>query len=71
MTRKYTSAVKRQRQWPFVKLSFVFKHFEEGYFVTEGVGCHDACVPAQECLKPDAVPMIFARSIDHQDTSSS
>ena len=48
------------------------KHFKEDCFVTEGVRYRDALgIPAQKCLKPDTVPMIFARSFDHQDTDGS
>ena len=73
--RKWTSAVKRQRvNWDGPSSSFLLcsKHFKEDCFVTEGVRYRDALgVPAQKRLKPDAVPTIFARSTDHQDTGSS
>ena len=74
MRRKWTSAVKRQRvnsASPSTSCLLCSKHFKEDCFVTEGVRYRDELgVPAQNHLKPDAVPTIFARSTNHQDTGS-
>ena len=71
---KWTSAVKRQRvNWggPSSSSLLCSKHFKEDCFVTEGVRYHDELgVLAQKRLKPDAVPTIFARSTDYQNTGS-
>ena len=72
--RKWTSAVKRQGvNWggPSSSSLLCSKHFKEDCFVTEWVKYRDElCAPAQKRLNPDAIPTIFARSTDRQDTGS-
>ena len=75
LRRKWISAVKRQRNsWdgPSSSSLLCSKHFKEDCFVMEGVRFRDALgIPAQKRLKGDAVPTIFARSVDQLDAGSS
>ena len=75
LRRRWISAVKRQRSnWdgPSTDSQLYFKHFEDDCFVTEGVRfCDEMGIPTVKRLKPDAVPTIFARSIDYLQASSS
>ena len=75
LRRKWVSAVKLQRSnWdgPSSSSLLCSKHFKEDCFVIEGVQFHDALgIPAQKHLKTDAVPTIFARSVDNLAAGSS
>ena len=47
-------------------------HFTDDYFITEGVCFRDELgMPTAKWLKPNAVPMIFARSINYMSGASS
>ena len=75
LRRRWVSAVKRQRSnWdgPSKDSQLCSKHFEEGCFITDGVRFREEMgIPTVKRLKPDAVPTIFARSVDYIQTSSS
>ena len=75
LRRRWISAVKRQRSnWdgPSADSQLCSKHFEDDCFVTEGVCFRDEMwIPTVKRLKPDAVPTIFAISIDYLQASSS
>ena len=68
--RKWIKAIKQQRSnWdgPSPHSLLCSKHFTENCFVTEGVRFRDEMgMPTAKCLKPDAVPTIFARSVDRR-----
>ena len=73
--RRWTSAVKQYKKgWdgPSTSSHLCSRHFTEDSFETEGSLYRDTFgIPAQKCLKPDAVPTIFPKSIDQLHTSSS
>ena len=73
--RRWISAVKRQQSnWegPTKDSQLCSKHFEEDCFITDGVRFREEMgIPTVKRLKPDAVPTIFARSVDYIQTSSS
>ena len=75
LRKKWVRAVKRQRSnWegPSSSSQLCSKHFEDHCFVTEGVRYREAMgVPTVKRLKPDAVPTIFPRTIDHLESTSS
>ena len=72
--RKWIKAVKQQRSnWdsPSPHSLLCSKHFTDDCFVTEGVRFRDEMgMPTAKRLKPDAVPTIFARSVDFVQPSS-
>ena len=74
LKRKWVSAVKCQRSnWdgPSSSSLLYSKHFTEDCFVMEGVQFSDALgILALKCLKPDAIPTIFVRSVDYLEASS-
>ena len=73
--KKWIKAVKQQRSnWdgPSPHSLLCSRHFAEDYFVIEGVHFRDEMgMPTAKRLKPDAVPTIFARSIDCVEPCSS
>ena len=75
MRRRWVNAVKRQRSnWngPSADSQQCSRHFEDDCFITEGVRFRDEMgIPTVKRLKPDAVPTVFARSIDYVQASSS
>ena len=75
MRRWWTSAVKRYRKdWdgPSTSSLLCSRHFTEDSAETEGSLYRDTFgIPPQKCLKPDAVPTIFTKSIDQLHTSNS
>ena len=75
LRRRWVSAVKRQQSnWngPSADSQLCSKHFTQDCFVTEGVRFRDEMgIPTLKRLKPDAVPTIFARSVDNLQASSS
>ena len=72
--RKWIKDVKQQRSnWDGTLLHSLpcSKHFTDDCFVTEGICSRDEMgMPTAKRLKPDAVPTIFARSIDFVQPSS-
>ena len=75
LRRRWISAVKRQRsKWdgPSTDSQLCSKHFEADCFITEGVRFREEMgIPTVKRLKPDAVPTLFARSVDYLQASSS
>ena len=75
LRRRWVSAVKRQRSnWngPLADSQLCSKHFMEDCFVTEGIRfCDEMGIPTLKRLKSDAVPTIFARSVDNLQASIS
>ena len=75
LRRRWVSAVKRQRSnrnGPSADSQLCSKHFTEDCFITEGVRFRDEMgIPTLKRLKPDAVPTVFARSVDNLQASSS
>ena len=67
--------MKRQRSnWdgPSANSQLCSKHFTEDCFITERIWFHkEMGIPTLKCLKPDTVPMIFARSVDYLQASCS
>ena len=72
--KKWIRAVKEQRSnWkgPSPYSLLCSKHFTEDCFITEGVRFRDDLgMPTAKRLKPDAVPTLFARSIDYLGSAS-
>ena len=72
--KKWIKAVKQQRSnWdgPSPHSLLCSKHFSDECFITEGVRFRDEMgMQTAKRLKPDAVPTIFARSIDYLESSS-
>ena len=75
LQRRWISALKRQQSnWdgPSKDSQLCSKHFEEDCFITDGVCFREEMgMPTVKRLKADAVPTIFARSVDYIQTSSS
>ena len=75
MRRRWVNAVKQQRSnWNGLSADsqLCFKHFEDDCFITEGFHFRDEVgISTVKCLKPDAVPIVFARSVDYVQASSS
>lgn len=75
LRRKWVRAVKRQRSsWdgPSSSSLLCSKHFNDDCFVTDGVRFRNELgFPTVKRLKSDAVPSIFAKSIDYLKTRSS
>ena len=72
LRRRWVNAVKRQRSnWngPSADSQLCSNHFAEDCFITDGVCFRETM--GIKTLKPDAVPTIFARSIDYLQASSS
>ena len=73
--KKWIKTVKQQRSnWdgPSPHSLLCSRDFAEDCFVTEGVHFRDEMgVPSAKRLKPNAVPTIFARSINYVEPSSS
>ena len=73
--KKWIKAVKEQRSnWdgpsPYSLLCSL--HFTDDCFITEGIRFRDELgMPTAKRLKPDAVPTIFARSINYMSAASS
>ena len=69
MRRRWVNTVKRQRSsWngPSADSQLCSRHFEDDYFITERVRFRDEMeIPIVKRLKPDAVPTIFAKSVDY------
>ena len=72
--KKWIKAVKQHRSsWdgPSAHSLLCSKHFTDDCFLTEGVHFRDKMgMPTAKRLKPDAVPTIFARSINYLEPSS-
>ena len=72
--KKWIKAVKQQRSsWdgPSAHSLLCSKHFTDDCFLTEGICFRDEMgMPTAKRLKPDAVPTIFARSINYLEPSS-
>jgi len=72
--KKWIKAVKQQRSnWdgPSSYSLLCSKHFMDDCFVTECVQfCDELGMPTPKRLKSDAVPMIFAKSVDYLEPSS-
>ena len=75
LRRRWVNAVKRQRSnWngPSADSQLCSNHFTEDCFVTDGFRFREAMgIKTLKRLKPDAVPTVFARSIDYLQASSS
>jgi len=75
LRRRWVSAVKwQQSNWdgPSSDSQLCSKHFREDCFITEGVQFHEEMgIPKVKCLKPDAIPTIFPRSVNFLQASSS
>jgi len=75
LRRRWVGAVKWQRSnWDGLSSDsqLCSKHFREDCFITEGVWfCEEMGIPTVKRLKPDAIPTIFARSVDFLQASSS
>ena len=73
--KKWIKAVQKQRSnWdspsPYSLLCLL--PFTDNFFITEGVRFHDELgMPTAKQLKPDAVPTIFAKSINYMSGASS
>ena len=65
--KKWTRAVKQhQSNWKVPRANSLpcSKHFKQECFAVEGSCYRDTmCIPAKKCLKPDAIPTIFPKSI--------
>lgn len=75
LRRKWITTVKRQQSnWdgPSTDSQLCSKYFTEDCFITEGIRFREEMgIPTLKPLKPDAVPMIFTRSVDCLQVSSS
>ena len=66
---KSCQGTEKQLEWP---ISLLFIHFTADCFISEGVRFRDDLgMPTAKRLKPDAVPTLFARSIDYLGSTSS
>ena len=74
MRKQWVRAVKHKRSnWdgPTSSSYLCSKHFKPKCFVTDGVWfCEKMGIPAQKHLKSNAVPTIFARSVDNIESCS-
>ena len=72
---RWVSTIKRQKSnWegPTKDSQLCSKHFEEDCFITDGVRFRkEMGFPMVKRLTPDAVPTVFARSVDYIQTISS
>ena len=75
LRKKWIKAIKEQRSnWdgPSPYSLLCSNHFTEDCFITVGVRFRDEMgMPTAKRLKPDAVPTIFARSVNYLDSASS